>query len=157
MILAPAKEDAVPSFTTTLLTSGNNVGIVVPDEVVEGFGAGKRVPVIVTINGYNYPSTIAVMGGQYLVSVAAVHREAAGVAGGETHEVTLTHDTSARDTPVPDELADALATAGVRENFDALAPSRRKEYVRSVTEAKAEATRQRRIEKIVVELNQPPG
>ena len=55
------------SFTTTLLLTGNNVGIVVPEEIVDGFGAGKRVPVIVTINGYSYPSTIAVMGGQYLV------------------------------------------------------------------------------------------
>jgi hypothetical protein len=153
MILEPAEEDAMPSFTTTLLLTGNNVGIVVPEEVVESFGAGKRVPVIVTINGYSYPSTIAVMGGQYLVGVAAAHREAAGVAGGETHEVTLTHDTSARDTPVPDDLAEALAAAGLRAAFDALAPSHRKEHVRSVTEAKAEATRQRRVEKVVAALS----
>lgn len=143
----------MPSFTTTLFLNGNNVGIEVPEAVVESFGAGKRVPVIVTINGYSYPSTIAVMGGQYLLPVAAVHREAAGVAGGETHEVTLTHDTSARDTPVPDDLAEALAAAGAREAFDALAPSHRKEHVRSVTEAKAEATRQRRIEKVVAALS----
>ncbi|HEY3409753.1 MAG TPA: YdeI/OmpD-associated family protein [Propionicimonas sp.] len=153
MILEPAKEDAMPSFTTTLQLSGNNVGIVVPEEVVESFGAGKRVPVIVTINGYSYASTIAVMGGQYLVGVAAAHREAAGVAGGETHEVTLTHDTSARVTPVPDDLAEALAGAGLRAAFDALAPSHRKEHVRSVTEAKSEETRQRRIEKVVAALS----
>jgi len=121
MILAPAEEDAMPSFTTTLLLNGNNVGIEVPEAIVASFGAGKRVPVIVTINGYSYPSTIAVMGGQYLLPVAAVHRESAGVAGGETHEVTLTHDASPRDTPVPDDLAEALATAGTREAFDALA------------------------------------
>jgi len=143
----------LPSFTTTLLLNGNNVGIKVPEDVVAGFGAGKRVPVIVTVNGYSYPSTIAVMGGKFLLPVAAVHREAAGVAGGETHEVTLTHDTSARDTPVPDDLAAALAAAGLRAAFDALAPSHRKEHVRSVTEAKAEATRVRRIEKVVAALS----
>jgi hypothetical protein len=153
MILEPAKEDAMPSFTTTLLLNGTNVGIEVPEEIVASFGAGKRVPVIVTIEGYSYPSTIAVMGGQYLLPLAAVHRDAAGVAGGETHEVTLTHDTSARDTPVPDDLAEALASAGLRARFDALAPSHRKEHVRSVTEAKAEATRQRRIEKVVAALS----
>lgn len=142
----------MPSFTTTLLLNGNNVGIEVPEDVVESFGAGKRVPVIVTINGYSYPSTIAVMGGQYLLPLAAVHRDAAGVAGGETHEVTLTHDTSSRDTPVPDDLAAALAAAGVRARFDSLAPSHRKEHVRSVTEAKTEATRQRRIDKVVSAL-----
>jgi hypothetical protein len=139
----------MPSFTTTLVLNGNNVGIEVPEEVVLGFGAGKRVPVVVTIAGHTYPSTIAVMGGRFLIPLAAEHREAAGVAGGETHEVTLTHDTSRRDTPVPEDLAEALAAAGVRANFDALAPSHRKEHVRSVTEAKAEATRQRRIEKVV--------
>ncbi len=142
----------MPSFTTTLLLNGNNVGIVVPEDVVLSFAAGKRVPVIVTIAGYSYPSTIAVMGGQYLVVVTSEHRRAAGVAGGETHEVTLTHDTSARDTPVPDDLATALADAGLTESFAALAPSHRKEHVRSVTDAKSEATRQRRIEKVVEAL-----
>lgn len=142
----------MPSFTTTLLLDGNNVGIEVPEEIVTGFGAGKRVPVIVTIAGYSYPSTIAVIGGRYLVSLAAGHRAAAGVAGGEAHEVTLTHDTSARDTPVPDDLAEALAAGGLRGKFDVLAPSHRKEHVRSVTEAKSEATRQRRIEKVVAAL-----
>jgi hypothetical protein len=142
----------VPSFTTTLLQFGNNVGIEVPEEVVASFGAGKRVPVEVTIAGYSYPSTIAVMGGRYLLPVAKQHRLAAGVAGGETHEVTLVHDTSARDTPVPDDLADALDAAGVRGAFDALAPSHRKEHVRSVADARAEATRQRRIQKVVEAL-----
>jgi hypothetical protein len=142
----------MPSFTTTLILNGKNVGIEVPEDIVLGFGAGKRVPVLVTIAGYSYPSTIAVMGGQYLIPLAAEHREAAGVAGGETHEVSLTHDTSPRDTPVPDDLAEALAAAGVRSTFDALAPSHRKEHVRSVTDAKGEATRQRRIEKVVEAL-----
>ena len=139
----------MPSFTTTLFRNGNNVGIEVPPEVVDGFGAGRRVPVVVTINGYSYPSTIAVMGGKYLIPLAREHREAAGVAGDETHEVTLVHDTSARDTPVPDDLAEALAAAGVRDRFDQLAPSHRKAHVRSVDEAKSEATRQRRIARVV--------
>ena len=143
----------MPSFTTTLLLNGNNVGIEVPEDVVLGFGVGKRVPVIVTIAGYGYPSTIAVMGGQYLVPMAAEHRKATGVSGGETHEVTLVHDPSPRDTPLPDDLADALTSAGVREKFAALAPSHRKEHVRSVTDAKSEATRQRRIEKVVEALS----
>lgn len=145
----------MPRFTTTLLQFGNNVGIEVPQEVVESFGAGQRVPVVVTIAGYSYPSTIAVMGGRHLLPVAKEHRLAAGVAGGETHEVTLDHDTSARDTPVPDDLAVALAAAGLRERFDALAPSHRKEHVRSVTDAKAEATRQRRIAKVLEVLGSP--
>jgi uncharacterized protein YdeI (YjbR/CyaY-like superfamily) len=93
------------------------------------------------------------MGGRYLIPLAAAHRKAAGVAGGETHEVNLVHDRSSRDTPVPDDLAAALTSAGVRPAFDKLAPSARKEQVRSVTEAKAAETRQRRIEKVVAALS----
>lgn len=143
----------MPSFTTTLLTTGNNVGIAVPEEIVVSFGAGKRVPVIVTIAGYSYPSTIAVMGGKYLIPLAGAHRTAAGVAGGQTHQVTLDHDTSARQTPIPEDLAAALEANGLRAAFDQLSPSRRKEHVRSVSEAKAAETRQRRVEKVVAALS----
>lgn len=140
------------TFSTTLLQTGNNVGIEVPESVVLGFDAGKRVPVTVEIAGYSYASTIAVMGGRYLIPLSASHRKAAGVAGGETHEVTLEHDTSTRDTPVPDDLAAALDASGGRAAFDALAPSRRKEAVRKVEEAKAAATRERRITAVVDSL-----
>jgi len=142
----------VATFTTTLLALGNNVGIEVPEEVVLGFGAGKRVPVTVTLAGHTYPSTIARMGGRYLVPVSQENRVAAGVAGGEEHEVVLEHDTSTRAPEVPDDLAEALAAAGLRDAFDALAPSRSKEHVRSVNEAKAAATRARRIAKVVDSL-----
>jgi hypothetical protein len=140
------------TFTTTLVQSGNNVGIDVPKEIVLGFGAGKRVPVTVTINGYTYASTIAVMGGRYLVGVAAAHRAAAGVAGGEQHEVTIEHDTSPRTVEIPHDLDAALTDAGVRERFDALAYSARKEHVRSVEDAKQAETRQRRVMKIIEKL-----
>jgi hypothetical protein len=140
------------TFTTTLLQDGNNVGIDVPEEVVASFGAGKRVPVRVTVNGHTYQSTIAVMGGRYLVGVGAAHRAAAGVAGGEEHEVTLEHDPGPRTVEVPEDLAAALSEAGLREQFDALAFSHRKEHVRVVEDAKTEATRQRRIAKVVEKL-----
>ena len=140
------------TFTTTLVQMGNNVGIEVPEDVVLGFGAGRRVPVTVHLNGHVYASTIASMGGRFLVPVSKAVREAAGVAGGEQHAVTLEHDTSTRTPDVPDDLAAALASAGVRAAFDALAPSRSKEHVRSVVEAKAAETRARRVAKVVDSL-----
>jgi len=140
------------AFTTVLFQLGNNVGIEVPEEVVLGFGAGRRVPVTVTLNGHTYPSTVASMGGRFLVPVSKEMRQAAGVAGGEEHEVVLEHDTSTRAPEVPVELADALEAAGLRATFDALAPSRSKEHVRSVNEAKGAATRERRVAKVVASL-----
>ena len=53
---------------------------------------------------------------------------------------------------VPDDLAAALAEAGVSEAFDRLAYSKRKEHVRQVETSKAAETRQRRIDKIVASL-----
>ena len=139
----------MPTFTTTVLQDGNNTGIEVPEEIVLGFGAGKRVPVVVTLNGHTWRSTVAVYGGKYLLGIAKVNREAAGVSGGESHEITLEHDTAERTVEVPGDLAAALADAGVRAAFDALAFTYRKEHVRSVEEAKAQATRERRIAKVV--------
>ena len=55
----------MPTFRTVLHQVGNNVGIVVPEEVVLSFGVGKRVPVVVTVDGgYSYRNTISSMGGK---------------------------------------------------------------------------------------------
>ena len=81
-------------FRTTLeATGGRNVGIVVPEEIVESFGRGKRVPVIVTIDGnYTYRTTIGVMGGRYLVSFNAETRARTGRGAGDVVEVELVPD-----------------------------------------------------------------
>ncbi|WP_273651601.1 YdeI/OmpD-associated family protein [Cellulomonas fimi] len=138
------------TFRTVLVRSGaRNVGIDVPEEVVLGLGAGRRPPVVVTLNGYTYRSTVAPMGGRFLVPVSAAVRAEAGVAGDEEHDVTLVLDDQPRTVEVPDDLAAALEGAGVRAAFDALAPSHRKEHVRSVVEAKQQPTRERRVAKLV--------
>lgn len=79
------------TFRTVLQpTGGNNVGIVVPDAVVEAFERGKRVPVVVTIDGdYQYRTTIASMGGRFLVSFNAATRAAAGRGAGDEIDVCL--------------------------------------------------------------------
>jgi len=142
-------------FTTTLVQGERKsvVGIVVPAEIVEALGGGKRAPVKVTIKGHAYSSTLAVMGGSVMVGVAAEHRQAAGVEGGETVEVQIELDTAPRTVDVPPDLAAALDQAAAREAFDALAFSYRKEHVRLVNEAKAADTRQRRIEAVVQKVS----
>ncbi|MCI0157965.1 DUF1905 domain-containing protein [Leifsonia shinshuensis] len=81
-------------FRTVLeSTGGNNVGIVVPEEVVLAFDRGKRVPVVVTIDGgYSYATTIGVMGGRYLVSFNADTRKKTGRGAGDEIEVELVVD-----------------------------------------------------------------
>jgi len=139
-------------FETTLFQQGNNTGIVVPPDVVEGLGGGSRAAVTVTVNGFSYPSTLAVMGGRHLIPFSSDKRAATGLAGGDPIEVTLELDTAPRIVEVPDDLAAALADAGVRASFDALAPSARKAQVANVAGAKTDETRARRIAAIVTKL-----
>src|SRR5260221_11356600 len=95
-------------FHTTLLQSGKTaVGIQVPDQVVEALGAGKRPPVLVTINGYTYRNTIAVMGGAFMVGVSAENREKAHVAGGDEVDVEIELDTQPRLRALPPDLRPA--------------------------------------------------
>jgi hypothetical protein len=143
------------TFTTTLIKGDqkNTSGIEIPADVIEAMGAGKKPPVKVTIGAYTYRSTVAVMGGKYLVSLSQANREAAGVKGGDTVDVTLELDTEPRTVDVPEDLAAALsAKSGAREAFDKASPSARKEFVRQVVEAKAQDTRERRIAAIVAKL-----
>ena len=139
-------------FETTLFQQGNNTGIMVPTEVVEALGGGSRAAVTVTVNGFTYPSTLAVMGGRHLIPFSSDKRAATGLAGGDAIEVTLELDTAPRTVEVPDDLAVALDDAGIRARFDALAPSARKAHVTNVVSAKTDETRTRRISAIVAKL-----
>jgi hypothetical protein len=139
-------------FRATLELHGKTAtGFEVPPKVVEGLGAGKRPPVRVTINGYTYRNTVAVMGGRYMVGVSAEHRAAAGLAAGDKVEVELSLDSGPREVVVPPDLSAALGGDGLRR-LEALAYSHRKEWVRSVEDAKTPETRQRRIDKAVTAL-----
>lgn len=145
------------TFQTTLHASGKNTtGIIVPEEVVAGFNAGQRPAVRVTINGsYSYQSTIARMGGDFMISVSAEHRAGAGIAAGDAIEVTVELDTAPRTVEAPPDLAAALAAEPAAEAFFAgLSNSNKKWHVLQVEGAKTEETRQRRIAKSVEMLKE---
>lgn len=139
-------------FETVMFQQGNNTGIPVPADVVEGLGGGKRAAVVVTVNGYTYRSTLAVMGGRHLIPFSSDKRAASGIGGGDAITVDLELDTAPRTVDVPEDLAVALSAAGARAAFDALSPSARKAHVTSVETAKAAETRTRRIEAIASAL-----
>jgi uncharacterized protein YdeI (YjbR/CyaY-like superfamily) len=77
------------------------------------------------------------------------------VAAGDTVDVDVEVDTAPRTVEVPADLAAALAAdPAVRERFDALPYTHRKEHVRAVESAKAEATRQRRVAGVLAALRE---
>ncbi|MGJ3190774.1 YdeI/OmpD-associated family protein [Paenarthrobacter sp. FR1] len=140
-------------FTTTIVGDGNKAGIEVPDEIVGGLGAGKRPPVVVTINGQSYRSSIAVMGGKYMVGVSSANRELTGASAGDTVEVGLEVDTQPRVIEVPEDLAAALdAEPEAKAFYGTLNYSSQRRYVEPIGDAKTEETRARRIAKVVSDL-----
>ena len=147
--MAPADHEDV-TFETTLTASGNNTGIVVPDDVMERLGRGKRPPVLVTVNGYEYRNTVAVMGGRYLISLSAAVRAATGLKGGDPISVVLTVADTPREVEVPADFAAAMEQQEpARQFFDGLSSSLQRYHVDNVNAAKAPDTRQRRIDKSV--------
>jgi hypothetical protein len=140
------------SFDTVIRAFGNNAGIEVPAAILEQLGAGKRPRVRVMVEDYRFATTVGAMGGLALIGLSKAHRDASGLAAGQSVHVELEVDTAPSEVEVPDELARELEAAGLVEAFATLAPSRRKEYAREVAEAKAAETKQRRIAKIIAEL-----
>ena len=110
-------------FETTMLAMGNNTGIEVPAEVLEALGGGKRPAVNVTVNGYEYRTTVGIMAGKTMLPFSSDKRAATGIKGGDHLVVDVTLDTAPRTVELPDDLSAALAAAGLREKFDALSPS----------------------------------
>jgi hypothetical protein len=143
-------------FRTTIQQTGKTaMGFEVPPAVVEALGAGRRPPVTVTINGYTYRNTVAVMGGAFMIGVAAEHRAPAGIVGGEDVDVDLELDTAPREVTVPSELAAALdAAPDARATFDRLSYSNKSWHVLQVEGTKNPDTRARRIEKSVAALRE---
>jgi len=141
-------------FRTTILQADKNAtGIQIPDEVVESLGAGKRPPVRVTINGYTYRNTVAVMGGVFMVGVSAEHRKGAGVAGGDEVDVDIELDTAPRVVTVPPDFQAALDNdVEAKRFFEGLSYSNKSRHVLSIEDAKTAETRQRRIDKAVSQL-----
>ena len=126
------------------------MGLEIPPGIVEALGKGRKPPVTVTFGTHSWRSTVASMGGRYLVGIAREHRTAAGLTGEEREvEVTLELDTEERSVELPADLASALAAEGLTDAFGRLPPSARKEWVRQIETAKAEATRSGRIAKAV--------
>jgi len=141
-------------FRTTVELGGKTAtGMRVPDDVIEGLGSHKRPPVRVTINGYTYRSTVAVMGGEFMLPLSAENRAGAGVAAGDEVDVGLELDNQPRVVSVPADFAAALdGDAAARLRFDALSYSNKSRHVIAIEQAKTPETRARRIEKAISTL-----
>ena len=143
-------------FRTSIQRGGKTAtGIEVPPEVVASLGSSKRPAVRVTINDYTYRSTVASLGGKFMLPVSAEVRERAGVAAGDEVDVEIERDSEPREITVPPDFAAALDDdADARRYFEGLSYSNKRRFVMGIEEAKSAETRQRRIDKAVSTLRE---
>jgi hypothetical protein len=142
------------TFKTTLWREGNLCAIRVPFDPKEVFGK-VRAPVKVTLKGYTYRSTISSMGGETLIPLRKSHRDAAGLSGDETLNVTLELDEAKREVKAPADLVKALkSTPGGWAAWQTLSYTHQREHVEAIEAAKKPETRTRRVENAVALVKQ---
>jgi hypothetical protein len=147
---AMAADPNKATFETTVAVTGNNTGIVVPAEAIEQLAAGKRPPVLVNVNGYEYRNTVGMMGGRHMISISAAVRKAAGLKGGDPIRVTLTVAGTPQEVTLPADFAAVLAAdEQASAFFGKLSNSMQRYHVDNITAAKSTDTRQRRIDKAI--------
>jgi len=133
--------------------SASNCGFVVPDADVAALGGGGRPKVTVTVNGATWRTSIARMGGRYLLGLTKAQFADAGVRAEERYSIEVGLDTKERVVEVPDDLAAALASEPARKAvWDGWSYTRRKEAALALTAAKQATTRERRLARLLADL-----
>lgn len=140
------------SYETVVIGSGNHASIEIPEENLAEIGGNRRAPLKITINGYTYQSTATGVDGKCMVVFPTRDREASGAKADDRITVTLELDDGYRNVDIPLALVEALTAHNLEKTFHDLAYSKRKEFARQVSEAKADETRHRRIRKVIDQL-----
>ena len=143
-------------FRATILLAGKTAtGFEVPAAVVAKLGSSKKPAVRVTIKGYTYRSTVATMGGRFMLPVSAEVRAAAGLAARDKVDVDVELDTAPREVTVPPDFARALTREpAAKRFFEGLNFSNKQRIVIAIESAKTPETRERRIAKSVSSLRE---
>jgi hypothetical protein len=143
-------------FRTKIELGGKTAtGFEVPEEVVASLGSGKKPAVRITIGNYSYRSTVASMGGRFMIPLSAENRTSAGVAAGDEADVDIELDLEPREVTVPTDFSEALEREeDAKRFFEGLSYSNKRRIVLSIEDAKTAETRQKRIAKAVVSLSE---
>lgn len=145
--------DIILRVSTVLEPSGPATAIVLSDDQVAELGAGKTPAVVVTIGDRSARLRVGRMGGQNLIGLSKANRAVLGVEIGDRVTAEIGLDQAERTVDVPPALAAVLdADPMLRESFEGLSYTRRKEYAAAITGAKKPETVQRRLAGIAEDL-----
>lgn len=138
-------------FRARLQRRGPAAAVVLDETQVATVGEGaKRFPVVATVNGYTWRTSVSRMGGEFLLGLNREVRDGAGVQAGDEAEVIIELDDAPREVDVPADLAAALAVdPQAAASFERMAFTHRKEYCRWIDDARRAETRLRRVAQAV--------
>jgi hypothetical protein len=136
---------------------GKEAGVVAaitpPVDVIAWFGTRARVPIRGTINGFAFRSSLMPCGNARMMPVNKTLCRGAGVQPGDVVEVVMERDGEERTVEAPAELKRELSKSKkAQERWEGLAFTHKKEMASSISGAKQEETRKRRLEKAMAVL-----
>jgi hypothetical protein len=145
----------------TAKIDGRQAGLVAaitpPVDAPKFFGTRARVPVRGTINGYPFRSSLSPCAGRHMMPVNKLLCQGAGVEPGDIVDVVMERDEEERTVEAPELLKKALAkNKTAQANWQKLSFTNKKEMAISILGAKQEATRTRRLAKIMAILKSDP-
>ncbi len=124
-----------------------------PFDVPAAFGAKGRVPVKGTINGFPFRSSLMNMGEGHMMVVNREMRAGGKCRGGDTVEVVMQRDDEKRTVDVPPWLRKTIAAdRKAKASWEKLSFTHQKEYVRAISGAKREETREKRLAQMMDDL-----
>jgi hypothetical protein len=141
------------SFTATIQAAPVGSGgafVSFPYDVEKEFATKGRVAVHATFDGVPYTGSLMQCGGpHHMLGILKSVREQLGKALGDRVSVVVWKDDAVRTVEVPADFDALLKKEKLRDGFDGLSYTHRKEYCRWITEARKEETRVRRLAKSV--------
>jgi len=145
-----AKEE----FRFRLKIQGKEAGVVSailpPIDVKETFGTRGRVAVRGTINGFPFRSSLMPMGGRHMMPVNKALCDGASVGPGDTVDVVMERDVEERTVEAPPSLQKELAkNKKAQERWEKLSFTHKKEMANSISDAKQDETKERRLAKVM--------
>jgi len=129
---------------------GGGAFVTFPYDVEKEFGLKGRVPVHATFDGVPYTGSLMQCGGpHHMLGILKSIREQLGKNIGDKIKVEIRRDETVRTVELPADFTALLKKEKLRDFFDSLSYTHRREYARWITEAKKAETRAARLTKSI--------
>ncbi|PKN78362.1 MAG: hypothetical protein CVU48_08560 [Candidatus Cloacimonetes bacterium HGW-Cloacimonetes-1] len=113
------------------------------------FGAIRRIPVTLTIDGKSFRRSLSRYSGHYMMVFNSELREQTGYKAGDVIKILMERDTQSRVVELPNDVKRTLQYSGFMTVWEQWTYSRQKEIVAWIEGAKKPETRMRRIDKLI--------